>query len=59
MCGSAPSRHEEYRIGITSGVRGEPVKILEDETYPSEDACEHVIFVKRVHDLLALYGYSA
>ena len=23
--------HEEYRIGITSGVRGEPVKILEDE----------------------------
>lgn len=51
--------HEEYRIGITSGVRGEPVKILEDESYPSEDACEHAIFVKRVHDLLSLYGYDA
>ena len=28
------------------------------ESYPSEDACEHAIFVKRVHDLLSLYGYS-
>ena len=48
--------HEEYRIGVTSGVRGEPVEVLRDEAYPSEEACEHAIFVKRVNDLLALYG---
>ena len=48
--------HEGYNIGIVSGVRGQPVKILEDETYPSEEACEHAIFVRRVSDLLASYG---
>jgi hypothetical protein len=47
--------HEGYNIGIVSGVRGQPVKILEDETYPSEEACEHAIFVRRVRDLLASY----
>jgi branched-chain amino acid transport system permease protein len=50
--------HREYRIGIASGVRGEPVRMLEDEAYPSEDACEHAIFLKRVDDLLALYGHG-
>lgn len=49
--------HAEYRIGVTSGVRGKPVTIL-DDAYPSEDACEHAIFVKRVDDLLALYGVA-
>lgn len=49
--------HRDYRIGIASGVRGKPVKILSD-VYPSEDACEHAIFVKRVHDLLASYGHK-
>ena len=49
--------HRDYRIGICSGVRGKPVRFL-DERYPSEDACEHAIFVKRVHDLLAQYGYK-
>lgn len=48
--------HKEYRIGVASGVRGKPVKVLAG-TYPSEDACEHAIFVKRVDDLLASYGY--
>ena len=47
--------HEGYNIGIVSGVRGQPVKIFEDETYPSEEACEHAIFVRRVRDLLASY----
>ena len=58
---------EEHRINPVgkpgkagkAGVGHSPVKILEDESYPSEDACEHAIFVKRVHDLLALYGYDA
>ena len=49
--------HEGYNIGIVSGVRGQPVKILE-ESYPSEEACEHAIFLRRVEDLLASYGLS-
>lgn len=47
--------HTDYRIGIASGVRGKPVRILEDR-FPSEEACEHGIFVRRVRDLLASYG---
>jgi hypothetical protein len=46
--------HEDYRIGICSGVRGEPVKIL-DESFSSEEACEHGIFLKRIADLLEEY----
>ena len=46
---------EDYRIGIVSGIRGQPVKIL-DEPFSSEDACEHAIFLKRVLDLLESYG---
>ena len=46
---------EDYRIGIVSGVRGQPVKILE-ESFSSEEACEHAIFLKRVLDLLKSYG---
>ena len=37
----------DYRIGIVSGVRGQPVKILND-SFSSEEACEHAIFLKRV-----------
>ena len=50
--------HEEYCIGITSGVRGKPVEILRDETFASEEDCEHAIFLRRVKDLLAAYGYK-
>ena len=46
---------EDYRIGIASGVRGEPVDIL-DGSYSSEEACEHAIFLKRVADLMQKYG---
>lgn len=49
--------HHDYRIAIASGVRGKPVKMLAG-SYPSEDACEHAIFVKRVDDLLAAYGHQ-
>jgi hypothetical protein len=48
--------HVDYRIAVASGVRGKPVRMLEGK-YPSEDACEHAIFVKRVQDLLAHYGH--
>ncbi len=46
--------HEDYRIGICSGVRGQPVEILEP-SFSSEEACEHAIFLKRIADLLAQY----
>ena len=46
---------EDYRIGIASGVRGEPVDIL-DGSYSSEEACEHAIFLKRVADLMTKYA---
>ncbi|MDA1284287.1 MAG: inner-membrane translocator [Proteobacteria bacterium] len=46
--------YEDYRIGITSGVRGQPVKILE-ESFSSEEACEHAIFLKRIVTLLEKY----
>ena len=46
---------EDYRIGIVTGVRGQPVEILE-ESFSSEEACEHAIFLKRILDLLERYG---
>ena len=45
---------EDYRIGIASGVRGQPVEILE-ESFSSEEACEHAIFLKRIVALLEKY----
>jgi len=46
---------EDYRIGIASGVRGQPVEILED-SFSSEEACEHAIFLKSIVALLAKYA---
>ena len=46
---------EQYKIGVASGVRGEPVKTF-DEIYSSEEACEHAIFLKRISDLMQEYG---
>ena len=45
---------KDYRIGFCSGVRGQPVKILEG-SFSSEEACEHAIFLKRVLELLEKY----
>ena len=47
--------HKDYRIGIASGTRGAPVKIL-GKSYPTQEACEHAIFLKRMKDLLVSYG---
>ena len=46
---------EDYRLGVVTGVRGEPVNILE-ESFSSEEACEHAIFLKRIVDLLDRYS---
>ena len=45
---------KDYRIGVCSGVRGQPVEIME-ESFSSEEACEHAIFLKRVLELLEKY----
>jgi branched-chain amino acid transport system permease protein len=47
--------HEDYRIGVCSGIRGQPVEIQED-SFSSEEACEHAIFLKRIADLLNQYS---
>jgi hypothetical protein len=49
--------HQDYRIGICSGVRGQPVKILEP-SFLSEEATEHAIFLRRIDDLLIKYDVS-
>ena len=46
---------KDYRIGICSGVRGKPIEILED-SFSSEEACEHAIFLKRIVDFLEKYS---
>ena len=51
----AKTAFKDYRIGICSGVRGQPVKILE-ESFSSEEACEHAIFLKRIVDILEKYS---
>ena len=50
------AQFKDYRIGICSGVRGKPVQILED-SFSSEEACEHAIFLKRIVDFLEKYSW--
>ncbi|HCU89780.1 MAG TPA: inner-membrane translocator [Gammaproteobacteria bacterium] len=47
--------HADYRIGIASGVRGKPLRML-PKSFASQDDCEHGIFLKRVKDIMTLYG---
>lgn len=53
-CRVCTKPHEEWRIGIFPGVRGEPIMVL-NEAFTSEDECEHAIFVKRVEEFLDDY----
>jgi len=46
---------QDYRIGVCSGIRGQSVQIL-DDSFSSQEACEHGIFLKRITDLLAHYS---
>ena len=43
---------QEYRIGVLSGVRGEPAEILDGETFASEEEAMHGIFLRRLRDLM-------
>ena len=47
--------HADYRIGIASGIRGKPLKML-SQSFASQEDCEHGIFLKRVRDIMSLYG---
>lgn len=41
----------EYRIAALSGVRGQPARIVDNETFPSEEAAMHGVFLRRVREL--------
>ena len=41
----------EYRIAVLSGRRGELPRILDDETYTTEDAAMHGAFLRRIREL--------
>lgn len=43
--------HEEWRIGVLSGRRGVPPKLIEEESFGSEAEALHGVFVRRVEDL--------
>jgi len=43
--------HEDYRIGVLSGVRGVGPKVLEDEKFNSREEAEHGVFLRRLKDL--------
>jgi hypothetical protein len=42
---------EEYRIAVLSGRRGEPAQLLDDGSFPTEEAAMHGVFLRRVRDL--------
>jgi branched-chain amino acid transport system permease protein len=42
---------EEYRIAVLSGERGRPAEIVDDESFPTEEAAMHGVFLRRVRDL--------
>ena len=44
---------QEYRIGVLSGARGTPAKVLHDEVYATEEEALHGIFTRRVRELMA------
>jgi hypothetical protein len=42
----------DYRIGVLPGVRGAPLEVLEEPSFPTEEEAMHGVFRKRVDDLL-------
>jgi branched-chain amino acid transport system permease protein len=42
---------QEYRIAVLSGRRGELPAILDDDTYATEEAAMHGVFLRRLRDL--------
>ena len=48
---------QEYYIGVCSGTRGEPVRILDDQVFANEYDAEHAVFLRRISEFLAAYGH--
>jgi branched-chain amino acid transport system permease protein len=44
--------HEEYRIGMLSGRRGEAPRVLGDQRFPSVTAAEHGVFERRLQRMM-------
>ncbi|MHB8688196.1 MAG: hypothetical protein ACYDB4_13510 [Candidatus Dormibacteraceae bacterium] len=40
----------DWRIGVHSRKRGEPLKVLNDQIFNSEEEVEHAIFLRRLED---------
>lgn len=49
-------KNEEWRIGKTTGGRGEPPELVGDDTFESQEAAEHALFLKRVEELRDKFG---
>lgn len=49
-------KDEKWRIGKTTGVRGEPPEIVDNQTFESQEEAEHGLFLKRVEDLQEKFG---
>ncbi len=45
--------HQEYAIGVLTGVRGLTPRILDEQRFNSEEEAEHGVFRQRVRDLMA------
>jgi len=43
----------EYRIGMLSGVRGEPPKVRDEPVFATEEEALHGVFLERVRNLVA------
>lgn len=41
----------EYRIAVLSRERGHPAELDGEETFPTEEAAMHAVFLRRVRDL--------
>jgi hypothetical protein len=42
----------EYRLGVLSGVRGEPPKVLDEPVFATEEEALHGVFLARVRALV-------
>lgn len=43
-----------WRIGVLSGVKGQPIEVDESEDFHSEPDVQHAIFLRRLRDMGAL-----
>lgn len=43
----------DYRLGVLSGVRGVPPKVLDEPRFTTENDALHGVFLARVRDLMA------